>query len=97
MSYVCNAIWIAKPGSEHIVAEALAHLAEPSRAEEGNLYFQVYQDPAERGTFRIFEIYTDQNAFRIHGESEHFATWGKGYGIPALLDRHRDFYETLDF
>lgn len=94
MAFVVNAVWRAKQGSESIVAEALEHLIEPSRAEPGNLYYQPYTSADEPGTFRIFEVYVDEAAFTAHGESEHFARWGHGQAIPELEDRGREFFQT---
>ncbi|WP_109471978.1 putative quinol monooxygenase [Ornithinimicrobium cavernae] len=94
MAYVVNAVWRAKPGSESIVAEALEQLIEPSRAEPGNVYYQPYTSADEPGTFRIFEVYADEAAFKAHGESEHFARWGHGQAIPELAERGREFFET---
>lgn len=97
MAIVLNATWIAKPGSEELVREALENLAPASRTEEGNIYYQAYQSPEEPSIFRIFEVYKDQDAVTAHTEYEHFKTWALGQAIPALEERKRDFYETLDY
>ena len=97
MAFVCSATWVAKEGSAHLVAEALQHLSPASRTEEGNIYYQAYQDPAEPNTFRIFEVYRDEEAFKQHAEYDQFKEWALGQAIPALEVRQRDFYETLDF
>lgn len=97
MAIVLNATWIAKEGEEATVLEALKHLSPASREEPGNLYYQAYQDPEEPRVFRIFEIYKDEAAVAAHPETEHFKQWGFGQAIPALEERIRDFYQTLDF
>lgn len=97
MPYAVNAVWRVKPGSEAIVAEALSHLVVASRQEPGNLFYQPYQSPEEPSVFRVFEIYQDEDAFRAHGESEHFQHWGFGVAIPELEAREREFYVTLDW
>jgi quinol monooxygenase YgiN len=61
MAYVVSAIWTANPGQEDIVREAIEKLAPISREEPGNRFYQAYQDPAEPGTFRLFEIYDTAN------------------------------------
>ena len=66
MAFVCSATWVAKEGEAHLVAEALQHLSPASRTEAGNIYYQAYQDPAEPNTFRIFEVYKDEAAFKEH-------------------------------
>ena len=97
MAFVCSATWVAKEGSAHIVAEALKHLSPASRTEEGNIYYQAYQSAEDPNTFRIFEVYRDEAAFKAHAEYEHFKEWALGQAIPALELRQRDFYETLDY
>lgn len=97
MAFVCSATWIAQPGQEETVREALQHLSPASREEPGNLYYQAYQSAEEPSTFRIFEVYTDEAAFKAHGTYPHFEQWALGQAIPVLATRDRAFYETLDF
>ncbi|WP_367402625.1 putative quinol monooxygenase [Kocuria marina] len=97
MAFVCSAIWTAKPGEEDTVRDALSHLSPAARQEPGNLYYQAYQSPEEPAVFRIFEVYTDEDAFTAHVSSEHFDQWGTSQAIPALAERAHKTYETLDF
>ena len=95
MAYVVSATWTCEPGKEDVVRDAIEQLTPPSRAEEGNVFYQAYQDPAEPTVFRLFEIYADEDAYAAHGASEHFATYGLNQAIPVLTNRERAFYETL--
>ena len=95
MAYVVSATWTAQPGQEDVVRDAIDKLAPPSREEAGNRFYQAYQDPAEPGIFRLFEIYDDEDAYAAHGASDHFAEYGFGQAIPVLTNRERAFYETL--
>lgn len=97
MAFICNAIWTVKPGREHIVREALEQLTPATRAEPGNLYYQPYADPDAPNEFRIFEVYSDADAFAAHGQSDHFREHALGKAIPELESRVREVYETLDF
>ncbi|GAA4344681.1 putative quinol monooxygenase [Microbacterium rhizosphaerae] len=97
MAFVCSATWIARPGEEETVRDALEKLSPASRKEPGNIYYQAYQSPEEPHTFRIFEVYVDEDAFTAHGTYPHFEQWALGQAIPALETRRRDFYATLDF
>ncbi|MCT2020765.1 putative quinol monooxygenase [Kocuria marina] len=97
MAFVCSATWTAKPGEEDTVRDALSHLSPAARQEPGNLYYQAYQSPEEPAVFRIFEVYTDEDAFTAHVNSEHFDQWGTSQAIPALAERAHKTYETLDF
>lgn len=97
MAFVCSATWTAKPGEEETVRDALEKLSPASRDEPGNLYYQAFQSPEEPNIFRIFEVYTDEDAFTAHGAYPHSEQWALGQAIPALETRQRDFYTTLDF
>jgi quinol monooxygenase YgiN len=96
MALVCQVTWTAAPGKAEVVRDALEHLVAASRAESGNILFQPYLSADKPNVIRIFEIYADQAAFDAHGETEHFRTWVLGTAIPALENRERMFYETLD-
>ncbi|WP_062642696.1 putative quinol monooxygenase [Streptomyces maremycinicus] len=95
MAYVVTATWTAQPGKEDIVRGAIEKLTPPSRQEPGNRFYQAFQDPTEPLVFRLFEIYDDEEAYRAHGASEHFAEYGHGVAIPVLAGRERAFYETI--
>jgi quinol monooxygenase YgiN len=97
MAFVCSATWVATPGMEDRIENALKELAPASRTEAGNIYYQAYKDPIVHGTFHIFEVYTDESAFKAHGESEHFKQFALGEAIPALAERKREYFETLDY
>ena len=92
MAYVVAATWTCEPGKEDVVRDAIEKLTPPSRAEQGNVFYPAYQDPAEPTVFRLFEIYADEDAY---GASGHFATYGLNQAIPVLTNRERAFYETL--
>ncbi|MGZ4293497.1 MAG: putative quinol monooxygenase [Solirubrobacteraceae bacterium] len=94
MAYVVLARWVAKPGEEEAVAAAIEALTEPSRAEPGNLLYQPHRDPADPRVFLLYEQYIDEDAYRAHGESEHFKRHGHGDALPRLQERERWFYET---
>jgi len=97
MPYICSVIWTAKPGRENMVLEALVELASATREEPGNLYYQPYQDPAERQVFRIFEVYQDEDAFMAHKASEHYTRLAEGRAIPELEHplHEPEFFQTL--
>jgi quinol monooxygenase YgiN len=95
MAYVVCATWTAQPGKEDVVRDAIAKLTPPSREEPGNRFYQAYQDPAEPGIFRLFEIYDDESAYAAHGASAHFEQYALQQAIPVLADRERAFFETI--
>ena len=95
MAYVVCATWTAKEGEEDAVLEAAQHLLEESPKEEGILFYQAHRDPQNPRVFFFYEQYRDEAAYQAHVESEHFKRWGFGDAIPRLLERRREFYETI--
>ena len=95
MAYVVSATWTAQPGQEGVVLDAIEKLTPPSREEAGNRFYQAYQDPAEPGIFRLFEIYDDEEAYAAHGASDHFKQYALEQAIPVLATRERAFFQTI--
>jgi quinol monooxygenase YgiN len=96
MAYVVCAKWIAKEGEEDGVADAIAHLVGPSRAEPGILFYQPHRDPEDPRVFFFYEQYKDADAYQAHVDSEHFQTHGFGNAIPRLEARERTFFQTWE-
>ena len=96
MPYVVTATWTAAEGNEDVVLDSLQKLTAPSRHEPGCRFYQAYRDPSDPLVFHLFEIYDDEDAYKAHGESEHFQTFGFGQAIPVLAGRERAFYETIE-
>jgi quinol monooxygenase YgiN len=96
MAYVVRANWIAKPGEEAIVLDAIRKLTPLSREEPANRVYQAYQDPAQPSVFRLFEIYDDEAGYQAHVDSPHFKEFGFGQAIPVLAERERFFYQTIE-
>ena len=96
MGYVVTAKWTAKEGEGARVRAAIEQLLEPSRAEPGNRFYQPNEDPDDPNVFFFYEIYEDEDAYKAHGDSEHFQRLGFGEAIPLLESRERWFYRTID-
>ena len=96
MTYVVSITWIAKPGEEDAVADALRRLREPTRAEDGVIEWRPNRDPEDPRVFLIYEQYRDKAAFEAHGQTDHFKELAVGELFPLMVDRQRSFYETLD-
>ena len=96
MGYVVTATWTAREGEEERVLAAVRKLVGPSRAEPGCRFYQPNRDLENPRVFFFYEIYDDEDAYKAHGESEHFEELALGDAIPRLESRERVFYETLD-
>jgi quinol monooxygenase YgiN len=96
MPYVCTALWVARDGEAEQVRDLVRDLVASSRAEPGNLAYHVAESNDEPGTFRLFEVYVDEEAFRTHAESEHFRRLVLDGAVPLLAHRERAFGTPIE-
>lgn len=86
----------AREGENKRVEAALANMLKPSRAEAGNLDYQVLRDPRDQSVFVLVERYIDEAAFAAHKASAHFEKWLKGEVLPSLEERTPFFGVPLE-
>jgi quinol monooxygenase YgiN len=56
-------------------------LAAKVRAEEpGNVFYQLTKSRTEADTYKVLELYKDQDALTAHGQSAHFKDIGRKMG-----------------
>ncbi len=97
MAYVVSAKWQAKEGKDERLLELIREMTPPSRAEDGNLFYQAQRSLEDPRVFYLYEQYVDEASYQAHMDSEHFTRLVKQEAIPELLeDRERGFYETID-
>jgi quinol monooxygenase YgiN len=84
------------PGNEDEVLALLPQLAEASRAEPGNLAYEVYRGIEDPKTVILLERYADRGAFAAHRESQHFKELALGQIVPLLESRHVEQYEQVE-
>ena len=89
MAFVIIAHYRAQPGTEQQVRAALEQMVVPTRAEPGNLSYEVCADPADPAVFALFEKYVDAGAFTAHTETPHFQKYLRGQVLPNLSHRTR--------
>ena len=69
-------------------------LAGKVRANEpGNLLYQLTKSRKDANTYKVLELYKDQDALSAHGQTDHFKDLGRKMG--AFLDGRPDI-EYLD-
>ncbi|HUR77988.1 MAG TPA: putative quinol monooxygenase [Acidimicrobiales bacterium] len=61
------------PDKHDEFAEAAIKMSAASNAEAGVSAYGFYADPSERGVFRVFEEYVDDDALASHSSSPHMA------------------------
>lgn len=66
------AILSAKSGSEDELEALLRGMTTPSRAEAGNLRYDLWQDVDNHGRFVLDELYVDSSAVTSHRATAHF-------------------------
>lgn len=71
MSIHTVAVITAKPGSEDKVREAMQGLVAPTRAEEGNIAYDLSESLAEPGTFITVEERSDPSDLDKHMATSH--------------------------
>ena len=69
------AILTARPGKADALRTLLDGMLEPSRAEAGNLRYDLWQDQSEPGRFYLDELYADGAAVAAHRATPHFQAY----------------------
>ncbi|MBE7212782.1 MAG: antibiotic biosynthesis monooxygenase [Gluconacetobacter diazotrophicus] len=63
----------AKPGHAEQVEPLLRGFVEPSRAEDGCLFYDLYRDAADPDLFVILDAWRDHAAFEAHASTDNVA------------------------
>lgn len=66
------AVLVALPGKTDELRKLLEGLLEPSRAEIGNLRYDLWADYADPSRFFLDELYVGQDAVEFHRATPHF-------------------------
>ena len=66
------AILTARPGQAQALEALLRGMVAPSRAEPGNLRWDIWQDSAAPERFVLDELYRDEPAVAAHRQTAHF-------------------------
>src|SRR5215470_14910548 len=66
---------VARRGKAEELGALLDGMVAPSRAEPGNLEYNVWRDQAGAGSFVIEELYADDAAVAAHHATTHFENY----------------------
>jgi (4S)-4-hydroxy-5-phosphonooxypentane-2,3-dione isomerase len=82
------------PGRLDEFVEAIATNAAASlRDEPGCLAFDVHQDIETQTRFYLYEIYVDEDAFRIvHRGTPHYARWQEAAKVCVVEGSHKNTF-----
>lgn len=79
------AILTAKPGREGALRALLDDMVAPSRAEPGNLRWDIWHEQGNAGRMVLDELYRNAAAATAHRASPHFTAYANQVG--DLADR----------
>src|SRR5262245_16500679 len=69
------AILVARRGMVEELRSLLDGMVVPSRAEPGNLQYDLWRDHANAGRFVLVELYADEAAIAAHRATPHFENY----------------------
>lgn len=71
---VIVAKFMAQPGKADELKKVLSACVPGSRAEEGNVHYDLYRSVEDGNVFLFHESWKSQQAIDSHGEQPHFKT-----------------------
>jgi quinol monooxygenase YgiN len=95
MAYAVIASYRCEPADEDAVRAALLKVREHTRAEPGNLVYEVHAEADRPGSFVLYEQYTDRAGFDAHKAADHFTELIVETVWPLLTERTVAFAEVL--
>ncbi len=69
------AVLTARQGKAEALRSLLDSMVAPSRAEPGNLRYDLWADPAQPGRYVLDELYNNADAVAAHRASPHFQAY----------------------
>ena len=78
-------ILVARSGKAEQLKALLVGMVPPSRAEPGNLRYDVWQDEAQPDRFITDELYKDDTAISAHRQTPHYKDYLRR--VTDLADR----------
>jgi quinol monooxygenase YgiN len=70
-----TAILVARPGKADELSALIHGMVAPSRAEPGNLRWDVWRDQGDANRFVLDELYADNAAVAAHRDTAHFKAY----------------------
>ena len=94
MTITKRVTFIAKEGSEAKMKELLSAMVLPSKAEEGCLFYEIFQYEHNRRKFMAVETWANEAALDGHKASAHYAVYKSSYE-PYCESKYSDELEVL--
>jgi len=94
MTITKSVTFIAEEGSEAKMKELLTAMVEPSKAEKGCLFYEIFQYKNDRRRFMAVETWEDESALEGHKTSAHYKVYKSSYE-PFCENKYTDELEVL--
>ena len=94
MTITKRVTFIAKEGSEAKMKELLSAMVVPSKAEDGCIFYDIFQYENNKRKFMAVETWRDETALDGHKASPHYAVYKSSYE-PFCEHKYSDELEVL--
>ncbi len=94
MTITKRVTFIAKEGSEEKMKELLSAMVVPSQAEDGCIFYEIFQYKQNPQKFMAYESWRDEAALDGHKASAHYAVYKSSYE-PYCEKKYSDELEVL--
>ena len=94
MTITKRVTFIAKDGSAAKMKELLSAMVVPSKAEDGCLFYEIFQYEDNRKKFMAVETWRDEKSLDGHKASEHYKVYKTSYE-PFCEKKYTDELEVL--
>lgn len=84
LDIVVTGQFTAKQEKREALLQLVKAMFQPSRIEEGCIFYQFYEDPFLANQFLFLERWKNQNALDTHFKTEHFQNFMKIF--PSLIE-----------
>ena len=94
MTITKSVTFIAKEGSEAKMKELLTAMVEPSKVEDGCIFYDIFQYENNPRKFMAVESWRDEKALDGHKASSHYAVYKSSYE-PYCKEKYTDELSVL--
>ena len=94
MTITKSVTFVAKEGDEAKMKELLSAMVIPSKAEEGCLFYEIFQYENDRKRFMAVETWADEAALEGHKTSSHYKVYKSSFE-PYCAQKYSDELEVL--
>ncbi len=94
MTITKSVTFIAKDSCEEKMKDLLTAMVEPSKKEDGCIFYEIFQYENEPKRFMAVETWRDEKALDGHKTSTHYKIYKSSYE-PFCDDKYSDELEVL--